>query len=233
MGGHAAGSLASELAVGVLTSQLGAGVRTAEAVQHAVRACNDAILAAVEADPSRVGMGTTLVALLLLDADEGLSWLGVNLGDSRLYRLHEGRLELVTHDHSEVQEMVDRGDLHPEDARQHPRRNVITRALGVSPPAVPDLWFGPVVTGERFLLCSDGLTTEVTDEVIADVLGRPWDLGVVAQRLVDLALESGGRDNVSVVVVALSGEPEATGADGDDADVTQPRRLEGAISTDL
>ena len=116
------------------------------------------------------GMGTTLVGITLVkDRNQDL-WLVFNVGDSRLYRLFDDELELVTTDHSEVQELVEEGVISVSDAKHHAHRNVITRALGLEPSVEPDFWLLPPAPGERFLLCSDGLTSELEDDQIAGVL---------------------------------------------------------------
>jgi protein phosphatase len=146
-------------------------------------------------------MGTTLVGLTLVEDKDQDLWLAFNIGDSRLYRLFQGELELVTTDHSEVQELVDGGLISVSDAKHHSQRNVITRALGLERSVEPDFWLLPPAPGERFLLCSDGLSSEVEDEEIAGVLESEDNPTVAASRLVEHALSSGGHDNITAVVI--------------------------------
>jgi protein phosphatase len=149
-------------------------------------------------------MGTTITGLALLEASSGDQLMVFNVGDSRVYRLVEGRLDQVTVDHSEVQELVLAGVITRDQARVHPRRNIVTRALGTDPGPRPDYWLLPATAGDRFLVCSDGLYTEVPDERIAVLLasGTPQ---VAAASLVTAAEDAGGHDNVTVVVVEVVG----------------------------
>jgi len=201
MGGHAAGEIASSIAsrhMGALATE---DALTIDRISKTIQRANEAIVvAAQEADELR-GMGTTIVGITLVEDRDQELWLVFNVGDSRLYRLFNDELELVTTDHSEVQELVDEGAISVSDAKHHAHRNVITRALGLEPSVEPDFWLLPPAPGERFLLCSDGLTTELEDEEIAVVLGSEENPTVAASRLVEQAVSSGGRDNVTVVVI--------------------------------
>jgi len=207
MGGHAGGELASHLVVDSfreLTARprpVPVDVRTVVAQAHAT------IRAAAERDERVRGLGATAVGLVLVEQAGVQYWLAFNVGDSRLYRFHRGRLQQITVDHSFVQEMVEAGFLDSAQARRHPERHVITRVLGGKEPTEPDFWLFPPEAGERFLLCSDGLTDEVEDAVIGDVLRAESDPQLAAGVLVRAALEAGGRDNVTAVVVSV-GEPE-------------------------
>ena len=129
----------------------------------------------------------------------------LNVGDSRGYRLREGRLTQLTLDHSAVQELIDAGSITEAEARIHPQRNLITRALGAGGNSVPDSQFHELVAGDRYLLCSDGLTGEVDPAGIERILNQTPDRSEAMARLVDAALASGGRDNISVVIVDVSG----------------------------
>ena len=132
----------------------------------------------------------------------------VNVGDSRTYLLRHGRLRRVTIDHSYVQELVATGHITDDEARTHPRRNIVTRALGIDPAVRVDAWTLPIVRGDRFLLCSDGLVDEVRDDDIVEVLRDVEDPQQAAEQLVELANRSGGRDNITVIVVdVLDGAP--------------------------
>lgn len=201
MGGHAAGEVAS----GIASRELGALVAedglTIDRISETIQKANEAIVVAAEKTGDLRGMGTTLVGITLVkDRNQDL-WLVFNVGDSRLYRLFDEELELVTTDHSEVQELVEEGVISVSDAKHHAHRNVITRALGLEPSVEPDFWLLPPAPGERFLLCSDGLTSELEDDQIAGVLASEKNPTVAASRLVEEAVSSGGRDNVSVVVI--------------------------------
>jgi hypothetical protein len=164
-------------------------------------------------------MGTTLTALVILRNDEHPHRLAVvNVGDSRIYRLRNGRLRRTTTDHSYVQELVATGHISEQEARTHPRRNIVTRALGIEPNVRVDTWVLPMVRGDRFVLCSDGLVDEVDDDEIAEIVNSSDDPQVVADALVASANEHGGRDNVTVVVVDLM-EGEDPPAPEDDLDL--------------
>jgi protein phosphatase len=133
--------------------------------------------------------------------------------------MFESALELVTTDHSEVQELVEEGAISVGDARHHTHRNVITRALGIDASAEPDFWLLPPAPGERFLLCSDGLTNEVDDQEITLLLAAEENPSVAATRLVEKAVSCGGRDNITVVVIDVTGTGDADDKDTADRDV--------------
>jgi protein phosphatase len=147
--------------------------------------------------------GTTLTGVLVVRGPDGPSWLVVNVGDSRTYRLAGGELVQVSADHSEVAELVARGLLTVDQAAVHPHRHVVTRSLGGGGPDEPDPDFfpRPIAAGDRILVCSDGLTDEVADARIAEILRGHPDPQDAADRLVAAALVAGGRDNVTVIVV--------------------------------
>ncbi len=199
MGGHAAGECASGLAVASF-ERLGTAPLTMYEILDGVRAANDAILTAAREDPTRAGMGTTLVGLAVVRDGERDAWLVFHVGDSRAYRWADGRLDQLTTDHTEVQELIDAGVVEPEQRHRHPRSHILTRALGTDPGPQADCQLVPLVPGERFLLCSDGLSTELPDDRIADLLpgGTPTE---AAERLADAAVEAGGHDNVTTVVI--------------------------------
>jgi len=212
MGGHGSGDLASRIAIEEMSACVALRPLFAEAVLTALQHANQHI---IERDAASK-MGTTVTGLAALETAGGDHLMVFNIGDSRVYRLAGNRLEQLTVDHSEVQELVLAGVITREQARTHPRRNVITRALGSDSGLLPDHWLLPAVGGDRYLVCSDGLFSELPDEVILPLLaaGSPQQ---AAESLVAAANDAGGRDNVTVVVVDID-------ADDDGADeATLPR----------
>jgi len=158
-------------------------------------------------------------------------WLVMNIGDSRTYRLSQGQFAQVSVDHSEVQELVDAGEITAEQATVHPRRHVVTRALGTGDETEADYWLLPVEEGDRILVCSDGLNAELTDEHMFRILstvGHPQD---AVDALIQAALRNGGRDNVTVIVVDAKNVMNDGGiaitaprtAAGEEDEVTLPR----------
>ncbi|WP_350349612.1 protein phosphatase 2C domain-containing protein [Agromyces sp. G08B096] len=209
MGGHARGDAASRAVVETFRRHLTAGTAsTPEQVLDAIHSANDAVRALSDAGDEGVAVaGTTLAGVALVDAGagQGLKWMAFNVGDSRVYSWDGRRLRQVSVDHSAVQELVDAGLIDPADAERHPERNVITRALGADEYAEPDVWILPATGRQAFLLCSDGLTKEVDVDELAHILAE----GGRADELLAAALERGGRDNVTVVVVESEiGRPE-------------------------
>ena len=222
MGGQDAGELASAAAVGALGTLGELDAVSRADVEVVLGAAHDQVLR-IETLPGR-GAGTTVTGVVVASGPRGPEWLVVNLGDSRTYLQSEGRLERITVDHSEVQELVDAGFITRAEARTHPRRHVITRALGA--PATPraDFWHLPVEVHDRVLVCSDGLTSELDDDDIARILRDEPDAQGAAERLVEAALDAGGRDNITVVVVdALDVTRGAVTSDDDCDDDTRPR----------
>ncbi|HBX79765.1 MAG: protein phosphatase 2C domain-containing protein [Propionibacteriaceae bacterium] len=199
MGGHAAGDVASALAIESVKDMDREGLTTND-VRAALDAGNAAILTHGRRHPLQRGLGTTVTGLAGLVLDGLPRWAIFNIGDSRVYRFADGCLTRITVDHSEVEQLVQDGVITEEQARVHPARHMITRSLGSLPAPEPDLWVLPQHAGERFLLCTDGLTNELTDDEIAGVL-EAHDATVAADQLVERALAAGGRDNVSVIVV--------------------------------
>ncbi|MGA8847664.1 MAG: protein phosphatase 2C domain-containing protein [Nocardioides sp.] len=199
MGGAAAGEVASAVAVHAADRECrltGRGVQPRELLARAVTDAAVQILAAVEADPSRVGMGTTFTALLT----DGTRVALAQIGDSRAYRFRAGVLEQVSTDHTLVQSMVDARRMSPAQARRSEHRHIVTRSLGGAGPSDPDLLDLEVRTGDRLLICSDGLSDLVADAALALILAIPGG-ATVADLLIGAALEAGGTDNVTAVVV--------------------------------
>jgi serine/threonine protein phosphatase PrpC len=213
MGGHAAGEVASRLAVGEFARLAEQAPVSADDLAETVRLANEHILTEGAERGDRYGMGTTLTGVGVVSTEDGEQLAVFNVGDSRVYRFSEGRLDQVTVDHSAVQELVDAGRLTPQAARTHPRRNVVTRSLGSQPSPAPDVWLVPPVAGDRFLVCSDGLTGELEDPAIAELLGASPDPQAAADELVRQAVAAGGHDNVTVVVLDVAEMLEAEPAD--------------------
>jgi protein phosphatase len=202
MGGAAAGEVASSLAVEEMLRLLGGGAgeeneSLLQRVQKAVAATNEAIYSRSRRNPRLSGMGTTMVALMT----EGSRVLVINIGDSRVYRLRNHRLEQLTQDHSLVDEQVREGRLTPAEALRSPLRNVITRALGTQSAVTPDIYALDAESGDLFLLCSDGLTRELADAEIQSLLSADLPLDKRCARLVEAAKKSGGNDNITCLLV--------------------------------
>jgi serine/threonine protein phosphatase PrpC len=212
MGGHAAGRQASVVAVDRLgaTAETVAdsGTLTVAELQAALRAADDAIREAATSLGDARGMGTTVAGVALVEEDGRPCWAVFHIGDSRVYVLTDDRLSQVSVDHSVVQELVDRGMISAAAATVHPQRHLVTRALGVGPAAEADVVLLPVETGQRFLICSDGLTGELRDDEIGEILIRASDAQVAAGELVRGAVDRGASDNVTAVVVEVSDVPQ-------------------------
>src|SRR3712207_6291828 len=161
MGGHVGGAAAAEAVVEALRSLTRSGTTTVEAIRLALQRA-DGEIRAFEG-PDKAGAGTTVAGVALVDEGDGPQWAVFHVGDSRVYRCHESELEQLTTDHSVVQELIDAGYISDESAATHPQRHIITRALGVGPRPEADVSLLPIVPGERFFACSDGLTGEVED----------------------------------------------------------------------
>ena len=200
MGGHNAGEVASALAVTTLKAGARLGIDTTEDFRELVQQANSAIYTASLDDSTQSGMGTTVTALSIVEGEEPRV-LVANVGDSRAYLWRSGALSRLSVDHSYVQELVNEGIITPEAARVHPRRNIVTRALGIDRSVMVDVFTHFVRTGDRIVLCSDGLVDEVADVEISRVLGQHTDPQETAEALVMVANTNGGRDNTTVIVV--------------------------------
>lgn len=197
MGGHALGDVASQAVVQALAA-LPAEGRLEDRIGAAHAALQAVNLALVD-EAARVGVrciGSTVVALLAGDSRCACLWAG----DSRLYRLRGGRLARLTRDHNQLEQLLASGWVTPEQARRHPAQNAITRAVGATPVLEPEQLLTEVADGDIYLLCSDGLSNELDDDAIAAVLAQ-HEVAQAAPELVRRALDAGGRDNVSVVVL--------------------------------
>lgn len=215
MGGHAAGEVASEMAVQIVARQLLplAGVKDHEAgdtVAQALKDANRAIYDRMLAEVDKQGMGTTASVLVL--SDEG--YLIGQIGDSRVYLLRDGALTQITKDHSYVQEQVDAGLLTPEQARYHPYSNVITRCVGASEEVEADVYAGDVRVGDVFLLASDGLTGMVDDRRLQQLLLARSGPGRIVDSLIAEANGRGGLDNITAIVIQVASLEGSGGASG-------------------
>jgi PPM family protein phosphatase len=212
MGGHLAGEVASAEAVEIVGAV--AGRRSLADLVSSVHLANRRINDRAADDDELRGMGTTVCAVGVVD-EEGEHLAVLNVGDSRVYLFADGSLTRLTEDHSLVETLVREGRITPEDAEVHPQRNVLTRALGVEALVVVDAWLLEPCVGDRLLLCSDGLFNELTEDRIARILAEGEDPEVSARRLAAEADAAGGRDNISAVVVDVTGPdrpPEPLGS---------------------
>jgi serine/threonine protein phosphatase PrpC len=204
MGGAAAGEVASQSTVAAVTEalcdpQLANDPR--RALEAGISEANRCVFSRSEQEPSLHGMGTTLVSLLVR---EGCVWIA-HVGDSRCYRFRAGGLERMTQDHSLVDEQVRLGQMTAAEAEMSPLRNVITRAIGTRATVTPDIEEVATEHGDLFLLCSDGLTKEVSEPRLAEILGQEVpDLQTLCRRLIEEANDSGGSDNITAVAVRIS-----------------------------
>ena len=191
MGGHAAGDYASRFTVEKIVEYVTESEESepVTVLGEAVRYANEHLLAEANADASKAGMGTTIVAAVVV----GDKLYTANVGDSRLYVINQERITQITRDHSLVEEMVRLGEMDKEDAKVHPDKNIITRAIGVLPEVL--------VPGDTVLLCSDGLTNMVDDTDIKRIVLGQRDIVEKTQRLIDAANENGGKDNITVVLI--------------------------------
>ncbi len=214
MGGHAAGEVASEMAVQIVVRELqavqdleapDAGTRVGAALTHANRSIHDRTMTEVD----KQGMGTTASVLLV----SGARYLIGQVGDSRVYLLRDGALGQLTKDHSYVQEQVDLGNLTPEQARYHPYSNVITRCVGASPEVEPDVYTGEVKVGDIFLVASDGLTGMVDDRRLQQLLMARTVPERKVAALISEANGRGGLDNITAIVVQVE-SGDASGDEG-------------------
>ncbi len=199
MGGHSAGQIASELALKTfLKAYYSLELPDIDTALHtAVLSANALVREVAQAIPGRRGMGTTLTAAVLVEREAHV----VHVGDSRCYLVRGETIQQVTDDHSYVMEQVRQGLMTLAEAQYSPYRNVITRSIGMEQ-VEPDIYRVPLEPGDRLVLCTDGLTTHVTDQTIAEVV-RSHSPSAAAQRLVEMALEEGGSDNVTVIVVQV------------------------------
>jgi protein phosphatase len=203
LGGTPRGEVASGLALDTLQARLTAPP-SAEALADAARAAARAIWQRADAQPSLQGMGTTLTAVAVLDHAQQTRLAVVHVGDSRAYLFHDGQLRQLTRDHSVVQGLIDAGELPPQQWRTHPRRALLTRALGMAPDVDPDISLPALAGSARVLLCTDGLTAQADDTQLAAVLSAATDPEQAAAELIQLANHHGGADNTAVIVIDIT-----------------------------
>lgn len=204
MGGAKAGNIASLIAVETFVDTLQSMQPKDEAgppvvLGQAAAAANSAVFRRACTDPDCRGMGTTMVAVLIV---ENVAYL-LNIGDSRAYHINEEGITRLTRDHSVVEDMVARGDITPEEARTHPRKNLITRALGAEEQIRADLYEKQLHSGDYLLLCSDGLSNIVTDQEILYEVLHGGETAECCQRLLDITLSRGAPDNVTAVLFQI------------------------------
>jgi len=214
MGGHAAGEVASEMAVQIVGRSLDGVLgrsdeETAEVIRKGIVEANSSIFQRTLVEQDKRGMGTTVTAMVI----NGERYMIGQVGDSRAYLFRDGQLLQITKDHSYVQEQVDAGYLTPAQARTHPYSNVITRCVGANSDVAPDVYGGTLRSNDLFLLASDGLTGMLEDEDLLTILSTGRSPGELVDRLISESNRRGGLDNVSVILVRI-----------DEIDVTEDER---------
>jgi len=219
MGGHKGGEVASSICVNSILTEMDERLEKHDLetqtinetgysnesllIQHAIEHANETVHQTAQSQPQYQGMGTTVVVLMFYDNRVSVA----HIGDSRCYRYRDQSMEQITKDHTLLQELIDRGFYTPEEARKSLNKNLVTRALGIDPIASPDISEEIALTGDIFLLCSDGLTDMLTDEQICLTLEEFSDnLEDAAKQLISKANENGGKDNVSVILCKILNE---------------------------
>ena len=199
MGGHNAGDFASRCAVSVMVESVKRDMsfNPIKIIRHAIETANEQVCVQADLDPQKAGMGTTLVAVTVV----GHYAYVANVGDSRLYLSDPHDIVQITRDHSWIAEMVRRGEISKEEARNHPDKNIITRAVGTGPTVRIDFFDVELEEDTRILMCSDGLSNMVGDDTIQEILLSSDNIEESAESLVALANENGGKDNISVIIV--------------------------------
>lgn len=215
MGGHEAGEVASNIAVTTMEAHAPKST-SPEALAAAVIKANEAVLRGAQDGTGKPGMGTTLTAAFVFEDEATIA----QVGDSRAYLLHDGQLQRITRDHSLVADLIEQGRLTEAEARFHPQRSVITRALGSDPHMQPDLYTLHIEEGDRLLLCSDGLCSMISDEDIEEILLDNPAPAHACDALVDEAIIAGGLDNVTVIVIDPLGDPPS---EKDEEDIVEER----------
>ena len=215
MGGHEAGEVASNIAVTTMEAHAPKST-SPEALAAAVIKANEAVLRGAQDGTGKPGMGTTLTAAFVFEDEATIA----QVGDSRAYLLHDGQLQRITRDHSLVADLIEQGRLTEAEARFHPQRSVITRALGSDPHMQPDLYTLHIEEGDRLLLCSDGLCSMISDEDIEEILLDNPAPAHACDALVEEAIIAGGLENVTVIVIDPLGDPPS---EKDEEDIVEER----------
>ena len=210
MGGHKAGEIASQTAIDcfvawICESECHPGLSVEERLLGALAAANRGVNDLSQTDEKYAGMGTTLVAVTI---DEDRAW-AINVGDSHLYKKEKNCLQAMTRDHSLVADLIYLGEITAEEAKTHPHRNIITRAVGIDQEVAGDVYQFPLQETEKVLLCSDGLYGMVDDQEIHRILEETKDLEEAAEKLLVAAKEAGGRDNISIILIECGGKEDA------------------------
>ena len=231
MGGHVGGEIASTSTVARMRELAESGSITAKGLEKSLaRAVKDI---ASHPDATDEATGTTVTGVFLDTSRGEPHWVTLNIGDSRVYLVRDGMIAQLTTDHSVVQELVAAGRLSPEEAENHPYGNVITRAVGPSESVTPDYVRVEIVPGDRFVVCSDGLTKELTDYGIRHFLDENPDPADAVRAMLDAALENGGRDNISIIVLNVGSAPVIEdAADEDESDTAQGEPVDDPDAAD-
>jgi serine/threonine protein phosphatase PrpC len=211
MGGARAGEVASKVAVDKLGASGPSDGSPEQHLAEVTREANREIYRMAQGDSDLAGMGTTLTAALVTGREVAIG----HVGDSRLYRFRDGKLERLTQDHSLVEEFVRQGKLTPEEAESHPQRSIITRALGPEPDVEVETYTHAARDGDVYLICSDGLTGMVPEPRIAEILTESSSLGEAAKNLIDAANQNGGKDNITAVLFRLGEGEDGAGEEHD------------------
>lgn len=222
MGGHAAGEVASGIVIARMATVNAADDLSVAKVLDGLATANADVREVSSRDPTKADMGTTASGIALVTEEGAERVLVFNIGDSRVYRWNLDTIVQVTVDHSVVGELVEAGSITEEEAARHPRRNVVTRAVGIDEQAHVDSWLITPTPGERYLVCSDGLTRELSKADLLETHRRPGAPQEGAEALLQAALERGARDNVSVILVEVLAVTDARSEFDDD---TNPRTL--------
>jgi protein phosphatase len=200
MGGYEGGGRASDVAAGAIAASWASGCPTVAEVFDSVLHAQDAVHGQVTAKPELAGMGTTAAGLVAADNGGSATLVVLNIGDSRVYLARSGGVSQISHDHSVIQELLDSGDISDSDIAGHPDRHVITRAIG-GQMAQPDVWLLAPEEGQRFLISSDGIHSDISREALAEALVTAASPADAVRRLLTLSWEAGGRDNATAIVV--------------------------------
>ena len=199
MGGHKAGEYASNQAIALVKREVASDTESepVQIINQGITTANNSIYEEAAQDATKSGMGTTMVVATIFDHHMCVG----NVGDSRLYVYREGQLQQITQDHSVVGEMVRKGEMPKEQARNHPKRNLITRAVGAEKEIRVDFFDETLADGDLVLMCTDGVTSMVEEKQIEEVLASGVSLQEKANRLVELANDNGGRDNITIIII--------------------------------